>query len=378
MHPVSSPALTASILTGFVIAGQGAFLRRLGYGCIAAACAILVMLPYILIYAAKFAGTIAVDPAVAKKALHYAHERLSPEFFDIRLFVGELIPFVLSSPKFWCVTGLLGCLVAFRRRTPTVRFLLGAGLGFSIVVFLIPAIDQFLAWKQGRFPFQCDLIRNIRSTEVFLLTVVCVGMRFWQQKRFEIPWPSWILSWKPLDLRRVRTWGFLFMFVFYLPSVCMTGAQFGWQSSQNASLLVGGPLKSWLRCELEVVRTIQALRKPNELVWGPLYFREAKIPLTYLRKDLGSLAYSNPVELVRARQAIDESQTLLTENITEENVLQAARILYASLLVIRKDRINHSLNETELTIYQNEKFLLLRVDGMQRTEIAAATEKNKH
>jgi uncharacterized protein YjcR len=109
-----------------------------------------------------------------------------------------------------------------------------------------------------------------------------------------------------------------------------------------------------------------------------LYFREAKIPLTYLRKDLGSLAYSNPVELVRARQAIDESQTLLTENITEENVLQAARILYASLLVIRKDRINHSLNETELTIYQNEKFLLLRVDGMQRTEIAAATEKNKH
>jgi hypothetical protein len=113
--------------------------------------------------------------------------------------------------------------------------------------------------------------------------------------------------------------------------------------------------------ELELRRVLGTLRRPGEVVRGPLALRQAHVPLAYTHKDLAALAYANPVGLLEAHDALEAARPLLQWPVTLDRARAAAEILQADLLVLDRAQAAPSLLRSEAVVFLNDSVVLLRV-----------------
>jgi hypothetical protein len=78
-------------------------------------------------------------------------------------------------------------------------------------------------------------------------------------------------------------------------------------------------------------------------------------------KDLGMLAYANPVGLVKAKRQIDRADACTSWPMTLERAQTAAQALEAELLVLDRYQVAPSLARSEAVLFQNASNLLIRV-----------------
>ena len=368
VHPVSSPALSGAILTAMVIAGGGrSRLKRLGWGLAAAGVAVAVMFPYILIYTSKYSGTVIADQIVIDRAMEVARDRLAPGFLDMGLFMRQIAGFLATNVRYWPGIAAVVWLLMRRRRRRPVRVLGAMALGYAIVTILIPAVDLLLANYLGRMPFQIDLIRNIRYGDVFLLAVFGIAWRETRRGRAAWRWPLDVpLKFGPVTLPgRLRITKTLAVTVLVVIAVgdgrlLKSARKLVRMCRVNVDVLRAKPPVE-VADELETVRVLGVLRRPGEVVGGPLHLRQSHVPLAYIHKDLGALSCANPVGLVEARDALDDARPHLQWPVTLDSARTAARILQADLLILDRAKAAPSLVRSEAVVFQNGSVILLRI-----------------
>jgi len=377
VHPVSSPALTGAILTGAVVAGRGRPLKRLGWGVVGAAAALATMLPYTLIWMSKYSGTV-VDGTTTATVYEFAREYLNPGFLDLSVCVGQMASYLVEHARFWPGMAAVVWLVAYRRHRRPVRLLGGMALGFGIVMLAVPAVDFTVSARLGRLPFQVDLVRNFRYVDVFLLATLGVALR---EIRLAMGPPQW-----PLAVR--LTWGrlasvgqcrlsgplvatVLIIVVFYGGACFRSLRKLGRRCDENYALLRGEPEGDFVD-DFEMLRALQSVRMPHEVVSGPLYLRQAHVPLAFLHKDLGPLLYANPDAFLRCRATLDRAEEHLTWPITSSKAVAAAEAMQVDLLVLRREQVAPSLARSDAVIFQNATTVLVRIDRTEDAQRGAA------
>ncbi|MDB5340582.1 MAG: rane protein of unknown function, partial [Planctomycetaceae bacterium] len=188
VHPVSSPALTGAILMGLVFGGPGKWWTRLAWGTLGGAAAIVIMFPYVMVYAGKYSGTVVPDAAVTAQAFEIARERFAPGYLEPLVFYRDLGLYLACNPRYWMGIAALVLLCRYRRGTLATRVSVGMTLGYVIVTCVIPTLDVIVSSRMGRLPFQIDLIRNLRYLDVWLLAIVAAAVR-------EVNRPDWGRTW---------------------------------------------------------------------------------------------------------------------------------------------------------------------------------------
>jgi hypothetical protein len=366
VHPVSSPALTGAVLMGLVVAGEGALWKRLAWGAVAACAALAVMLPYSLVYAAKYSGTVADDPALMLQAAIAARERFAQGFLDLDYFLMKLGWMFLKHPRFWIGFACAAWLVRRRRNEWPVRLGMGMAAGYAIVTFAIPALDLTLASHLGRLPFQVDLMRNVRYLDIFVL--VAAGLCVREMPRFLSETAAvvraWLTSLRPAAARSALQGAKLqvavtVLLVLYFQSTIRPFTDLGRSIVRNVSLLTGD-IPEDIALEWELVRVLQSVRRAEEVVSGPLFLRASHIPLAWLQKDLGCLAYANPRELVAAKTQLERAAELRTWPMTQERLNALAGVLNAQLIVLEDGAAASDSEVESSTVFRNEKYVVAR------------------
>jgi len=369
VHPVSSPALTGAVTMSLLIAGPGRFPRRIGYAALAAAAALAAMTPYALIYAGKYAGTVAPDPALMARAVEITRQRLAPGFLDFGLFLQQVLGMLATRPRYWPALLAVIWLVSRSRHRRSVRVLVGMALGYFVVTFAIPAADLMTAASLGRLPFQVDLVRNIRYIDVFALAVLGLTLREIRAGRLPREWPRalrrgmYALG-RRTSLRPGLATALTLLLLFYGASAAKSWRGLAGRCATNLAVLSGEPPAD-VADDLELVRALQSLRRPDEVVAGPLHLRQANIPLTYLYKDLGAFAYANPAELVKCKTLLEASKPFLAWPLSTERAVHLSETLGAELLVFDRERVAPSLARSDAVVFENAPTIVVRASEIR-------------
>jgi len=367
VHPVSSPALTGAILMGLVIAGDGSFWKRLGWGVLAGGVAILVMLPYVLVYAGKYVGTVEADAALMAETVAMVRKRFALGYLDLDIFAHQMGVFLASHPQYWLALVGAAWLAKKHRGEWTTRLLFGTALGYAIVVFAIPIVDLSLARAWGRLPFQVDLVRGVRYLDIFVLAAMGLVLRelpaFGSElvARCRAALVSFefgaLWHWARGAKFQAAT---VLLLAFYFATAGETFARLGKMTGENWDLMTG-PAPSELVPGWELVRVLQTVRQPDELVSGPMYLRSLHIPVASSWKDLGALAYSNPRQLVETQARLSGVRKEMVWPVTVARVREIASKLDARVVVLNRGLAARDVAEGPETVFQNEKYLVVRV-----------------
>ena len=367
VHPVSSPALTAAVLTGFLLAGRERLRTRCAHVLIAATGAVAVMLPYMLVYASKYSGARVPDAEIGTKVLNYATQRFAPGYIDLSIFYSQVRALLIQNYRYWLGAAAIVLLVPLYRRSSCVRFFYGTLAGFCIVTFLLPFIDLTIAKRLRTLPFQVDLIRNIRYLDVLLLSTIALLVgeyrRLWERQAADGRNEG---RWRRLRLMRtvwgngIALIGMLAVFYSYRgllhPSVRLmilsARASIGALQGQHNKVVLSN---------MELINALHALRRSTETVFGPLHFRQMYIPLVFVYKDLGALSYANPAGLVEAREALDQIAPHLKPPVDLLDATQVARIMDAQIVVLYNPTVDPSVFESNAVIFRNQRGVVLRI-----------------
>jgi hypothetical protein len=371
VHPVSSPAITGTILMGFVFGGPGKWWTRLAWGTLGGAAAVAIMFPYVMIYAGKYSGTVVPDAAVTAQAFEIARQRFAPGYLEPLVFYRDLAVYFACNPRYWMGIAAMVLLCRYRRGTLTTRVSIGMTLGFVIVTCLIPTLDVIVSSRMGRLPFQIDLIRNLRYLDVWLLAIIAAALR-------EVNRPDWGRAWalqfrvamtkflnpREISWRLVPAAAVVWTLVFYVPSAARSTYRLVEFSYDNLTILVGQPYGEMAQ-EMEAFRAVKTMRRPNEVVGGSFHMRQMHIPVAYNNKDLGVLAYSSPADLVAAKNVLRQSADRMVWPLDQSAAIDQAAILNAEILLLSRDEITPGLAQSDRVLFQNASHILVRLDPKQ-------------
>lgn len=381
IHPVSSPALTGAILMAFVCGGPGRWYVRLAWGTLGAIAALAIMFPYVMVYAGKYSGTVVTDPSLTAQAFEIARERFAPGYLEPLVFYRDLGLYLVLTPRYWL--GIAACIMLcrYRRHTLTTRVTVGMTAGFVIVTCLIPTLDVIVSSRMGRLPFQIDLIRNLRYLDVWLLGVVAAAVR-------EVNRPDWGRSWAvqfriavtrfldPRDVswRCVPAAAITWTLVCFLPSFLRSSYRLAEFSYDNLTILVGQPYGEMAQ-EMEAYRAVRTMRRAREVVGGTFHMRQMSIPVAYNNKDLGVLAYSNPANLVAAKNILRQSADRMIWPLDQTAAVDQAAILGADILLLAREEVTPALSRSHRVLFQNATQVLVRLDPREVVARRAALKR---
>ncbi len=359
VHPVSSPALSAALLTGFLVVEGVRFRARLLGVLAAVAATVLVMLPY----AARY-GAARQTAAGGGQGLEVLHTIIGP--FEPHRFYAAALSLVAGTPRYWVLPAGLALLIAARK--PGTRFFFGMLAGWGVVTFFLPALDWALAEKLGRQPFQFNLVRNLRFLDIWLLATLALVVRAYRRW----PFPSLRLG-AQLSAGRSALVGRLrlpaaamiasaFVVACFAPSVLRTLAGVMTQVGTSRAILLGR-WRAVPSARLEVLWAVEAFRKERETVSGARdldFFRQLRIPLAYTWKDPETLSYAANDELVRARRVVGRVETLLESPVDPEDAQAIRAATGADLLVIERWRTSLALRESRSRLFLNDRYIVVR------------------
>jgi hypothetical protein len=359
IHPVSSPALSAALLTGFLVV-DGVRLRPRFLGVLAAGAAtVLVMLPY----AARY-GAARQTAASGGLGLEVLQTIIGP--FEPHRFYPAAWGLLVNTPRYWLLLTGLALLIAARK--PGTRLFFGMLAGWGIVTFFLPALDWALAERLGRQPFQFNLVRNLRYLDIWLLAALALLVRAFRLK----PWPSLRLG---LQLRagsstlagRLRLSGATMIasalvVACYAPSALKTLSGAMAQVGTSRAILLGR-WRAVPSARLEALWAVEAFRREGEAVSAARdldFFRQLRIPLTYTWKDPETLSYAANAELVRAKRVAGRVETLLEPPVKPEDAREIRAATGADLLVIERWRTSLDLRESRSRLFLNDRYIVVR------------------
>lgn len=371
VHPVSSPALTGALLTGYAWGGKSPWWMRLFWSGLGAVAALAVMYPYVKTYTQKYEGTVVSNPETVAQAFEISRERFAPGYLEPLVFYRDLFVFLVTSPRYWFGIAGLVALLWYRRRSLASRVAVGMTVGFVIVTCLIPTTDVLVAQRLGRLPFQIDLIRNLRYLDVWLLGIIGACVREFGRPGTLRDWTIdlQLASTRYLGKRQLKlqgTWvlAIVWLLACYTPSVFRSSYRMAEFSYDNLTILVGKP-KGELAEDIEAFRAIHELRHAREVVGGTFHLRQIHIPVAYNDKDLGILAYSSPEQLIQAKNTLTSAAEARKWPMSEVGAVKQGSILNAQILLLDRPLITTALARSPRTLFQNSRHAIVRVTNQE-------------
>jgi len=365
VHPVSAPAICGVVLLGMLLAGWGRLRDRLGWGILAGLAALAVMLPYGFVYGRKYAGTVVGDEAVVRAAWEAARTRFAAGFIDLPVFFRDLAVWWALNPVM--LLGTAAAVACWRRERFSaedagrgVRLLGGMSLGLAIVAFALPAVDLSLARAWGRLPFQVDLIRNARYLELLAL---CWTARALRTGRHE---PAYAAAWLVrgagrLGAGRTPTWGAAVLLLLGLALAPRDAVCLGRLSLRAANQFaqLWGRWPADAAEERELLNAVAALAGPDEAVYGPLWLRQAGIPVAVMTKDLGCLAYADPQGLLDAQRLLRDA-AVHEQGLHDAAALEAlSRLHGVRWLALERERLSPGVALRSDVVFANRRWVLI-------------------
>ena len=343
IHPLSAPVLLGALLVAFVAASDEPWRARLEGAALGVAAAAAVMLPYIVVYSLRYQQTIDADPTIAARALQIARSEyghLSPG-----LVLGELVRFRIRTMRV-LLDGLALILLLRHRVDRSLRFYVGLGVGFLLVILAVPFVDNSIAEHLGRRPFQYEMVRGIRFVDLFLVGALALVVRDWRGSRRAGRWLvvagalCAVLSFGSGWLHTVRVIG--------------GRARLSWR-------ILNGRPDAESGAAQEAIRAMQALHTADERVAGPVGLRQFDVPLAWAWEDLGPLSYSPSRGLLACADTIARGQPLLATTITDASLAQLSVIYEAQLFFLRRSQLGEALARSERVLFTNDVYAI--VDG---------------
>src|SRR4051812_171417 len=293
LYPLSAPALVAALLIAFVAASDAPMKARLAGGALGAAAAAATMLPYVIVYTLRYQRTVDADPSISAQAIQIV--RNTSTQLEVRGVLHSLMMFRLRSLRF-LLDGLAIALLLRRRFDRPFRFYLGLAAGFLIVTIVVPLVDGTIAAHVGRRPYETELIRSLRLLDVFLIGALALAVR----ER----WPAGRSG------RVLAAAGLVCAILTFGPGWATTIHAMAGRSRLSWRIVHGQPDRP-TRAAQEAVRAIQALRRPDERVMGPVGLRQFDIPLGWVVKDAILLTSAPSRALIICGDVLDRARPLL-------------------------------------------------------------------
>jgi hypothetical protein len=341
IHPVSAPVLLGALLAGFIAASNEPLMARAGGAALGVAAAAAAMLPYIIVYAARFRHTVDVDPTVAARALQIVHN----EFANINPghVLRELLDYRVRSLRIF-LDGLAVFLLFGHRLDRSMRFYIGLGAGLLLVVFGVPLVDNTITAHLGRRPFQFEIVRGLRFLDLFLVGALALAVRDWRGSRS---------AGRRLVLAGAVCAVFSFGPGWFRTTWAMAGrARLSWRILHGRSDAASGAAQ-------EAIRAVHALRASDERVVGPVGLRQFDVPLGWVWKDIGPLSYSPARGLLECADTLARGQPLLGQPITDTSLAQLSRIYDAQLLFLRRNQLNEAVARSQRVLFENEVYAIV-------------------
>ena len=226
-----------------------------------------------------------------------------------------------------------------------MRLFLGLFAGFLLVTFGVPFVDSSIAAHFGRRPFQIDMTRGIRYLDLFLAGALAVAVRDWSGSR--------------LAGRKVIGVGAVLVILSFGSGWFNTA----WAIAGRARLswrILHGRSDTESRAAQEAIRAVQALRAGNERVLGPVGLREFDVPIGWVGKDLGPLAYSPARGLIEWSDTTSRGRPLLERPITGASLDELGTIYDAQLFFLRRKQLDESLARSARVLFENDVYAIVR------------------
>lgn len=341
VHPVSAPSLLGALLVGFVVASDEPLMARASGAALGVAAAAVTMLPYIIVYAARYQQAVDVDPAVTARAMQIVQgefARFSPahvlrDVFDHRVFTLRIF------------LDLLAAVLLFRHPLDRSRkFFFGLLAGCLLVSLGVPLADNAMAWYLGRRPFQYEIVRGIRFLDVFLVGALALGVRDWRGSRRT---GQWLVIAASLCAALSFGSGWL------LTARAIAGrARLSWRILNGRPDALSGAAQ-------EAIRAAQALRGADDRMIGPVGLRQFDVPLGWVWKDVGVLSYSRSGALLDSADTVARARPLLEASITDASLTRLATLYGAQLLFVGRDHLDPALARSPRVLFENRVYVIV-------------------
>jgi len=370
LHPVSAPALLGALLMALPFGKNPFRLDNWKWAIAAGIVAIIILAPYAWIYSTRYVDQNESVDISHTQIVRLSQEHHGAEYHNMDVFLQFLGSYLAGSIQY-VVAGLTLCLVTYQvKRRASVRFLWGAVTGFCIVTFLVPIVDWKISELLGRMPYQLDLIRGVRYLDVICLSIILLGIRVLSGNisKLQIFRQSGRLL-----LRRVSVYiAIVFLIFCYVPQDILGITRLSRLRYLNLSLLVSGPHGA-VADRLELLSAISLARKPSELVYGPHYLAQGKIPLSVTRYGLNFLAYANLQKFVEGCHRLSRVDELKNKLIDSATAKQISEIMHADWLVLNRSQVSESLLDSSAVFLKNQRFVLLEsafIDQIEKSSLA--------
>ena len=108
-----------------------------------------------------------------------------------------------------------------------------------------------------------------------------------------------------------------------------------------------------------ILQAIQALRRPDERVIGPVGLRQFDVPVGWVPKDAILLTSAPSQSLIACVQVLDRARDILARPITAAAVSELSSIYDGQLLFVHPEQLDGTLARSARVLFQNDVWAIV-------------------
>lgn len=376
-HPVSLPGWgLALFLSLWFLAPAMPLKQKLLRFLLAGLLFLLVIAPFTFNYLSTTTfGTRGSMPYA--ELMEIIRKRFIPGFLDLPFAFREFIKTVVVSDilmaSLWGMTligGILLFLAQKRKKDPILLSLISWWAAVFVVSVLLPVIDHALASRMQRFPYQFDLVRNLRfSIPLLLLSFLYLLVQFGSFLSSRFSAKKKIISFSSAALGLLLFMGWLVRNDFFHNLAFLQTARC-WTAGR---LVCPFTDENKINHQVDLLEAVRNITPPGSRILAAADTSELMIryfslrPLVYSYKDGGAFIYASLDGLrVWWQQYREMSRILALDSRISllDGLVGFAREYDAAFLVLEEEFVPQQYYPAGITnIYSNNAFSLFQLTG---------------